>query len=109
MRASEAGKIVGLLLLCLLAGYFLVGRRSYGEVSGKTYEIASAMYSVSNRQDASKLVSIAELVKSAESQSDVTTAEADFLRGILQLAEKGDWKAATTEARRLMEDQVKYP
>ncbi|MDZ4657949.1 MAG: hypothetical protein SH868_10275 [Bythopirellula sp.] len=109
MRASEVGKIVGILVLCLLAGYFLVGRRGYGEVSDKTYEIASAMYSVCNRQDATKLASIGELVKSAESESNVTTAEADFLREILQLAEQGDWAAATTEARRLMEDQVKYP
>jgi hypothetical protein len=109
MRSSGLAKIVCILVLCLLAGYFLLGRRSYGEVSGKTYEIATAMYSVCNRQDATKLQRVGELVTSAVSDSSINLAEADMLREIMQLAELGDWAAASVEARYLMKDQVKYP
>ncbi len=109
MRSVGAGKIVGFLVLCLVAGYFLSGRRSYGEVSDKTYEIATAMYAVCNRQDASKLSGVKELVKAAESDARITAAEGKILRELVLLAEVGDWAIASIETRCLMKDQVKYP
>ncbi len=102
-------KILGVFVLCLLCASLFFNRARYGEVSGKTYEIATAIYSVCNLQDATKLANIDLLLQTVEADNSVTAEEADMLRGILQLAQAGHWKQATTEARRLMNDQVKYP
>ncbi len=102
-------KILGAVVLCSLVAFLSLRSSGYGEVSDKTYEIATAMYSVCNRQDAAKLTSIDQLVQKRRADSSITIEEARMLREILELAQAGDWQTATGEARRLMNDQVKYP
>jgi Mg2+/Co2+ transporter CorC len=109
MRSNGAGRIVVLGLLGLLLIYWISTRGGYSDVSDRTYAIASALYSVCNRQESEKLTDIAVLIQSAESNEEISTTEAKILHSIMDLAERGDWKAATVETRRLMEDQVKYP
>lgn len=102
-------KILGAVVLCSLVAFLSLRSSGYGEVSDKTYEIATAMYSVCNRQDAAKLASIDQLVQSVTADNSITFEEATMLREILAFAQAGDWQTATSEARRLMDDQVKYP
>jgi hypothetical protein len=102
-------KILGAVVLCSLVAYLSLRSNGYGEVSDKTYEIATAMYSVCNRQDTAKLTSIDQLVQRGTADSSITVEEATMLREILELAQAGDWQTATNDARRLMNDQVKYP
>lgn len=102
-------KLLGAVVLCSLVAFLGLRSNGYGEVSDKTYDIATAMYSVCNRQDTEKLTSIDQLVQTGVAESSITTDEATMLREILELAQAGDWKTATREARRLMTDQVKYP
>ncbi len=100
---------VAVLLVSCLAAYLVFSRCGYGDVSNESYEIATALYSVCNRQDSSKLTSISDLLNSAEAEKTITPAEASMLRKILDQAAASNWAAATAESRKLMEDQVKYP
>jgi hypothetical protein len=109
MRESIAFKSLAVLLICLVVGYLVFGNRGYGEVGEKAYEISTALYSVCNRQDATKLAGIESLLASAQSDANLSPAEAEILHEILRTAQAGDWKSATSESRALMEDQVKYP
>jgi hypothetical protein len=93
----------------LVAGYVLFGNRGYGEVSDKAYEFATALYSVCNRQDSSKLAGIESLLASAQANDNLSHEEAEMLREILQVAKAGNWLTAVSETRLLMMDQVKYP
>jgi hypothetical protein len=97
------------LSVLLVAGYFFFGNRGYGQVSDKAYEFATALYSVCNRQDASKLAGIESLLASAQSNDNLSPEEAEMLQEILQMAKAGDWVIAVSETRLLMMDQVKYP
>jgi hypothetical protein len=98
-----------LLVLCLMAGFLLVGRRGYGPVSDGAYDLAGAIYSTCNRQDAARLPQLVELVGAAKSGSTIAVGEAEVLQEIIAMAEAGDWSTATVEARRLMQDQVRFP
>lgn len=91
------------------AAVFMFARRGYGEVSEKSYEIATALYSVCNRRDSSKLPDIGALLDSAVAEASISAEEAVMLRDIADQAASGDWKSAIRESRRLMEDQVNYP
>jgi hypothetical protein len=109
MTSRGTLKVLLALTLCLMAGYLLIGRDSYGEVSEEAYKLATAMYSTCNRQDTVRLPSLAELVVSAKSSANITADEAEMLQGIVEIAQAGDWSAAALEARQLMQDQVRYP
>jgi hypothetical protein len=109
MRGPIVLKSLVILALCLVAGYFVFSNRGYGEVSDKAYEIATALYSVCNRQDTAKLQEIENLLASAQSDSSLSHVETGILQEILQTARAGDWESATSKSRALLEDQVKYP
>ena len=79
----------------------------YPEVSPKTYEIANALYSASNRQSAEhidKAVAITEELLAAE---EISEREAGWLKAIAEQARSGDWDGAAAEARSLIADQAK--
>ena len=91
-----------LLLLTLIA----VGCGGYGSASEKAYEYAKALYSVCNRKDQDGLENIETLITEAVGSSELTSQEARWLTDIIDDAKDGDWKSASKNARRLMEDQV---
>jgi hypothetical protein len=109
MRWPSVVKIFGGLIVSSLVGYFAFGNRGYGEVSNKAYDIATALYSVCNRQDATKLAGIESLLTSAQSDASLSPSEIAVLQEILRTAQAGNWVSAVSESRALMEDQVKYP
>jgi hypothetical protein len=109
MRSPILLRSLVALSILLVVAYFFFGNRDYGEVSDKAYEFATALYSVCNRQDASKLAGIESLLASAQSNDSLSSEEADMLQEILQKAKSGDWAIAASETRSLMVDQVKYP
>ncbi len=102
-------KTVLAVAACTLAIILLMRPAKYGEVNELTYEIGSALYSACNRQDTPRLESIEKCIKSGAGNSDLSTQEAQWLTEILQLAQQGGWAKARSKARRLMEDQVRYP
>lgn len=109
MRSPIVFKSLVTLIFCLVAGYLLFGKRGYGEVSDKAYDITTALYSVCNRQDATKLAGVEALLATAQSDATLSAAESEILQAILRTAQAGDWESATRETRTLLEDQVKYP
>ena len=105
---SENGK---LFLLLALGGILAMltmfrGCGGYGEVGPGAYEHAKALYSICNRQDASRLEQFASSLKGAADAGEVTANEQEWLAEIVALAQAGDWQEATASARQLMEDQV---
>jgi hypothetical protein len=109
MTSRGTLKVLLVLTLCLMAGYFLIGRNGYGLVSDDAYELATAIYSTCNRQDAVRLPNLTKLVVSAEYGAKITSSEAQMLQGIVEIAQAGDWHTAANEAQQLMRDQVRYP
>lgn len=85
----------------------LAGCGGYPEVSPKTYEFAKALYGICNRQQLEKLDPVTEQIEAARDADEITAREAGWLLEIVETAGAGDWTAATAEARRLMEDQVR--
>ena len=94
------------LLLLALCGVSIAGCGGYGIVSPKAYQFATAIYSVANLQSAQRLASIGPQVKAAHDAHELTNQEYAWLQEILDQARKGNWEAAQTAARRMMEDQV---
>lgn len=88
------------ILLILFAGC------GYPEVSPKTYELAKALYSVSNLKRADGLEKVERLISESLQAEEITDTEADYLREILQQCRDGEWDDAQQECRSLMEDQV---
>lgn len=102
-------KTVLTVTACTLAIILLMRPAKYGEVNKLTYEIGSALYSACNRQDTPRLESIEKCIESGAGNSELSTQETQWLTGILRLAQQGEWANARAKARRLMEDQIRYP
>lgn len=93
---------------CLVVVAGLHGCAGYDDVSPTTYELAKALYSITNRKAADRLPSFKARLQEAVEGGDVSQREADWLTGMVARAEQGDWTAANRECRRMMEDQVDY-
>jgi hypothetical protein len=89
----------------LLTGFAIAGC-GYGEVSHRGYEHATALYAICNRRDVERLEKYAALVESELVAGDISRKEADWMRAIVAQARSGEWQAASSEVRQLMEDQV---
>ena len=99
-----------LVLLCLvivlLIGALLLWlNRGYGPVSDRAYEISSALYSVCNRHDESRIEKLEMLIEENLAAEEISETESDWLTDILQAAKAGKWKTAMRQARRLMQAQ----
>jgi hypothetical protein len=105
---AENSKIVLLVALGFLLAMLTVfkGCGGYGEVGPGAYEHAKALYSICNRQDASRLEIFSTSLTAAREAGEVTAREQEWLEDIAAMAQAGDWQDATAKARRLMEDQV---
>ena len=92
-------------LTVLLLSIFCSGC-GYGDVSPKTYELATSLYNVSNRKLTGKLEAVTEQIESAQEQEEITAKEAGWLVAIVEQAQAENWDKAMKNARRIMEDQV---
>ena len=92
--------IVLLLLLTILPGC------GYPEVSPTTYEIAGALYSVSNLKREDGLANVETLISESLQAQEISSREAGYLIEIVQQCRAGDWETAQAECRRMMDDQI---
>ena len=99
-------KLIPIVLTLLMTAFSAVGCTKYGEVSPKAYEISSALYSVCNRKDVSRLDKVEELITSAVNSGEVSSSEQQWLTEIVEAGRSGDWDAAAQNARTMMEEQV---
>jgi len=97
------------LLSALFAGCLLAGCGSYDEISPEAYQYSKALYSICNRSDQARLDDFAVRLAAAEENHELTSTEFRWINDIVATAQAGEWPAATKEARRLMEDQIRRP
>lgn len=101
MRKFRLKAALGLLILPSVCGC-----ARYDTVSPQAYEYSKALYSVCNRQDEPRLLTVADQIETAAAESQLTGQEVNWLSSIVSTAQSGDWQDATKDARRLMEAQV---
>lgn len=90
------------VLLSFLAFWWL--KPGYGEVSPKAYKIAQALYSVSQKKSEVHLAKVEQVY--TQCKEDLSVVEQKWLTDIIEDARAGQWRAATTAARRLLNDQI---
>ena len=95
--------LVAVAGIVLAVGLWL--NRGYGEVSPQTYQYSKALYSACLNKNKEHLSKIENLLSASE---DVPEAEREWLEAIVAQAQNDDWVSASKDARRMMEDQVKY-
>jgi len=95
--------LVAVVGIVLAVGLWL--NRGYGEVSPQTYQYSKALYSACLNKNKEHLSKIEVLLSASE---DVPEAEREWLEAIVAQAQNDDWVSASKDARRMMEDQVKY-
>ena len=93
-------------LVLLVVSFFVIGCNQYGEVSPKAYQISSALYSVCNRKDESRLGSVEQLIADAATAEELSSSEHDWLLAIVEAGRGGNWDSAAKDARRMMEEQI---
>lgn len=79
----------------------------YPEVSGKTYEIANALYNASNRRSVEHIDKALAVIEEQLAAGEISGQEAEWLRAIAEQARSGDWEGAAAESRSLIADQVR--
>lgn len=104
MAVSDRSKVMLLLLSGLLAG--ISGCQQYGPVSPRAWEIATAIYSVSNRQDPDRLPAVDTVISEAFAAQQISESEQQALRQMLTDAEEGRWQKAMEDARTMLNEQV---
>lgn len=93
---------VAVLLCCLTAGC-----QQYGEVSPKAYEVATALYSICNRQDEPRLVKVEQTISTGAESSELSASEKEWLLAIVEKARAGEWSYAMQDARVMMTEQIR--
>lgn len=96
------------LAAILLIGGVLVwiNLPAYGKISPHGYELATALYSACNQQDADKIAAVAKLTDQAAASNQLNPKEAHWLSEIINQARAERWQAAGNQTRQLMEAQV---
>jgi len=92
-------------LFTLMTSLFVSGCQKYGEVSPKAYELATALYSVCNRQDTARLEKVESLIAESTKAAELSSSEEKWLTSILESARSGSWESAASAARTMMEEQ----
>ena len=84
----------------------MTGCQQYGDVSPRAYEVAKALYSVCNRQDAPGLAAVEAVISTGVAASELTASEEEWLLAIVEKARAGEWTYAMQDARVMMSEQV---
>ncbi|MEL6108911.1 MAG: hypothetical protein AAFU85_23120 [Planctomycetota bacterium] len=105
MSATKSA-VGAVIVLSLLAAYFLFSGKQYGEVSDQGYRYAQALYSCCNQRDAQRLQLISQMIDDARSRDELDERELKWFREIIQQGREGDWTSAFESIRQLMDDQV---
>ncbi|MEQ9409126.1 MAG: hypothetical protein RIK87_15430 [Fuerstiella sp.] len=100
------GMGTALLLVAIMLGF--QGCQQYGSVSPKAYEVSTALYSVCNRQDQSRISVLETVIAEAYAAEQLTEAENRWLLNILEAAKAGRWQDGMTDARTMLAEQVTH-
>lgn len=93
-------------VLCLfIVATFLGGCQQYGEVSPKSHEFATALYSICNRKDEARLATSETAIQAAVDAKELPADEAEDLQAIIEQARDGQWTEAMQDCRTLMSEQ----
>jgi hypothetical protein len=87
------------LAVCML----VVGCGDYRDASPRTYQYATSLYAICNREDAAKLDEVAQQIATDRDTGDLSARQADWLDAIVASARAGEWKPAMHEARKIMQ------
>lgn len=96
------------LLVCLPGLAISTAGCGYPEVSPRAYEIAKALYAITNRRQTDKLDVVTNLVEESRGDGTISDAEAGWLMEIVEEGRAGEWKSANERSRALMEDQIEW-
>lgn len=96
----------GTLGSLLLAGILLGGCGGYGEISPKGYDYATALYSICNRRDESRLDEFIAMLSQDRQAGEISEEEADWFAGIAAEARGGNWDEASASAREILLAQI---
>ena len=100
---STMNRPAGLAAVILLS---FAGCGGYGEISPHSYEYATALYSICNRQDKARLDPFSEQLIAARDAGELPAHEAQWMEDIADLARDGQWEDAAQKSRRMLMDQV---
>ncbi|WP_182866052.1 hypothetical protein [Stieleria mannarensis] len=103
-NSSSGGRYLGLMMAviaCAVSIWYF--SRSPVALDGDGYDLTIALYRVCNQRDTEGLNQIAGRLK----EMNPSQPQQDALRGILDDARQGDWRAAMTACRSLLDDQVR--
>lgn len=90
----------------LTGSLILAAGCGYPSVSRSTYDCATALYSVCNQRDATRLELVEQQIRAAEQAGDISGRETHWLNDIIVQARAEDWDSAAAEARRILTDQI---
>jgi len=96
------GAVLGFLAVATLA-WWLLGSSS-PEVGKRGSEISLALLGACKLQDEQRLATLANTLE--ESSAELSEAEYTALSNVIQLAQSGDWSAATRRIQTIMADQA---
>jgi hypothetical protein len=77
-------------------------------LSGKGYQQALALLNTCQRKDEAALQRLQESLKKAIDSSEITAEEASVLSALVEKAKQGDWDAAASKVRKLLDKQASY-
>lgn len=92
--------------ICLAVGIYWWMNRGYGEVSDHGFDIAMTLMSVCNLENESRLHKVINEIEQSAADKKLPRADASALLGIANKAKRGNWAAANSSIRRLMDDQI---
>ncbi|MBX3427758.1 MAG: hypothetical protein KF688_18915 [Pirellulales bacterium] len=76
-------------------------------LSAEGYETATAIYALANREAPEKIDAAAAKIDELVAAGKLSPSEAERLGDMLEDARRGEWAAARTAARKLMQHQVR--
>lgn len=91
----------------LAAAIVLTAGCGYGPMSPEAYQYAQALVAITNRQASDKLEGVRGQIDGSLANGTLSEKEANWLRAIIDRAQRGEWADAQRDARRMMEDQVR--
>lgn len=98
--------VAGAAFVAIAALSFWWFNRGYPPVSDNAYQYATAMISICNREDETRLKILADKITAAESSGELSAQESRMLLKIVRTAERGNWQKSESDVRRLMADQT---
>ncbi len=99
---KTCNELVIVVWICVLAG---CGRGA--PASAASYEMAKSLYSICNLQREGMLETMSVMTDEAAEKKEISTAEYERLKAIIDYAMKGDWDQGMELSRKMMEREIR--